>query len=148
MSNHSIWGEIQSVDHLCRGVRSVTTASHGGLMLSKGFAEKHIPKDVLANTPFEQNCYQFEEDCSYSVPLMFKPTLIENMMRAWNPQSEGDGLLAKVKRSAACVYSAFVRYYPEYANTYQSVVEEFKMYCKYTLNFTDAEMTDMLNVNY
>lgn len=146
MSTHTIWGEAQFVDHLCRGVRSVSTASHGGLLVSKGFAEKHIPKEVLANTPFEQNCYQFEEDCAYSIPMMFKPSLIENLMKAWNPSSDEDDLLAKVKRSAASIYSAFVRWYPEYASAYQSAIDEFKLYCKYTLNFNDAEMTAMLNV--
>ena len=146
MSIYSIWGEAQYVDHLCRGVRSVSTASHGGIMVSKGFAEKYIPKEILSHTPFQQSCYQFEEDCEYSIPLLFKPSLIESMMKAFHPQSEGDDLLAKTKRSAVCVYSAFVRYFPKYAETYHSVVEEFKLYCKYTLGFDDTEMTAMLNV--
>jgi hypothetical protein len=146
MSTYSIWGEAQTVDHLCRGVRSVSTASHGGLLVSKRFAEKHIPKKVLANIPFEQNCYQFEEDCAYSIPMMFKPSLIENLMKAQNPLSDEDDLLAKIKRFAANIYSAFVRWYPEYASTYQSAIDEFKLYCKYTLNFNDTEMNDMLNI--
>ena len=62
MATSTIWGAAQSVENLCRGVRLVFTARHGGLLVSKGFAEKHIPQSVLEKIPFRDNYYQFEED--------------------------------------------------------------------------------------
>ena len=66
---YSPWGSIQSEHKLCDGVYNVSTASHGGIMVSEDIAENIFSKAAL-NCAFRYNRYFcFEEDCDASIAL-------------------------------------------------------------------------------
>lgn len=76
MSAMSPWGEIQYVSKTdTRGISFVSTAGHGGLRLSKGFAEKNLSKKILGISIFYGGYYFFEEDCAWEVPAFFNSTI-------------------------------------------------------------------------
>lgn len=61
----SRWGAVQTCDCLVTGnLYWVTTASHGGIILSKGFNRK-IPKDG------RQDDRHYEEDCDWAIAVTF-----------------------------------------------------------------------------
>ncbi len=70
MSRSTPWGTSQSIHNHARGIASVSTASHGGLMISNGVAQKHLSEEArnLAMVYGGYHCY--EEDDMYFVPLM------------------------------------------------------------------------------
>ena len=64
----SPWGEVQTCDVLCPGVFLVSTASHGGTLVSKEVSSMLSP--AARKCGFKQGCYLcFEEDCQESVVL-------------------------------------------------------------------------------
>jgi hypothetical protein len=69
------WGQSQSVETLARGIHWVSTASHGGLMVSAGVAAKLFSERAIKNafpgTWAGHVC--FEEDCSYAVAFYEHP---------------------------------------------------------------------------
>ncbi len=66
---YSPWGSIQSGHKLCNGVYNVSTASHGGIMVSEDIAENSFSEAAL-NCAFRYNGYYcFEEDCDAPVAL-------------------------------------------------------------------------------
>ena len=103
MATSTIWGAAQSVENLCRGVRLVFTARHGGLLVSKGFAEKHIPQLVLEKIPFRDNYYQFEEDCDLHLVFFFYPPLAEKAMTKWFPE-----LLSEYPQALTALHSKYL----------------------------------------
>lgn len=66
---YSPWGPIQSEHKLCVGVYTVSTASHGGIMVADDVAETIFSKAAL-DCAFRYNWfYCFEEDCDAPVAL-------------------------------------------------------------------------------
>ena len=64
----SPWGEVQTCDTLCPGVFLVSTASHGGTMISKEVADLLSP--AARKCGFKQGGYIcFEEDSQENVAL-------------------------------------------------------------------------------
>lgn len=64
----SPWGDVQTCDMLCPGVFLVSTASHGGTMVSKEVSAMLSP--AARKCGFRQGGYLcFEEDCQESVVL-------------------------------------------------------------------------------
>lgn len=64
----SPWGKVQTCDALCPGVFLVSTASHGGTMVSKDMAAAFSP--AARKCGFQQGGYLcFEEDSQESVAL-------------------------------------------------------------------------------
>lgn len=64
----SPWGDMQTCDMLCPGVFLVSTASHGGTMVSKDMAAMLSP--AARKCGFRQGDYLcFEEDCQENVVL-------------------------------------------------------------------------------
>ena len=62
---YSPWGKIQHKQIHQRGVTQVTTASHGGILVSKGFATKFLSEAARKRAIFWNNSYYcFEEDCA------------------------------------------------------------------------------------
>jgi hypothetical protein len=82
MASMSPWGVIQQSTKLITGASFVSTASHGGLRISKGLYDK-FPAPVKAIIEKDQficfysNYYWFEEDCAFAVPVYFFDTLFE-----------------------------------------------------------------------
>jgi len=62
----SLWGEIQTEYRICRGLRYVTTAGHGGYMVSKGLANKILPPEVVRQGHPWGSYLCFEEDCAWA----------------------------------------------------------------------------------
>lgn len=65
---NSPWGKVQTCDALCLGVFLVSTASHGGTMVSKEISA--MLSSAARKCGFKQGGYLcFEEDCQESVVL-------------------------------------------------------------------------------
>jgi len=69
------WGQSQSVETITRGIRWVTTAGHGGLMVSAGIAAKVLSHRAIEHAfPGKHGGYVcFEEDCSYAIAFFEHP---------------------------------------------------------------------------
>lgn len=69
------WGVSHQVETIARGIHWVSTAGHGGLMVSAGVAEKLLSPQAI-KTAFPGRCggyVCFEEDCSYAVAFFEHP---------------------------------------------------------------------------
>lgn len=64
---NSPWGKIQGVRQLERGWRWVSTASHGGYMLTRRFAEKHLSPAARKRAEEWVHYLCYEEDCAYAI---------------------------------------------------------------------------------
>jgi len=68
------WGASQQVLKLERGVSWVSTAGHGGFMVSRGAAEKLLTEQARAHATERYGDYfAFEEDCDYAIVLFEHP---------------------------------------------------------------------------
>jgi hypothetical protein len=69
------WGVSQQMETIGRGIHWVSTAGHGGLMVSVGVAEKILSQQAIAVAhPGKFGGYVcFEEDCSYAVAFFEHP---------------------------------------------------------------------------
>jgi len=65
----SPWGEIQTCHTLCPGAYSVSTAGHGGVMVSRELADKVLCKEAKDCGFMERGYLCFEEDCAAPVAL-------------------------------------------------------------------------------
>jgi len=79
----SPWGSTQQAYVICRGVRLVSTASHGGLKISEKLAEKTLSVLARSYAIHANGAYWFEEDCLcamayYEQPSWMKPFLEPN----------------------------------------------------------------------
>jgi hypothetical protein len=83
MSRSTPWGPAQQVIKHLTGFSTVSTASHGGLMISKGAAEKYLSEAARKRALIHSGYYCYEEDDDYTIPLFdlkdLKPELSENM---------------------------------------------------------------------
>lgn len=66
---YSLWGKIEHSFPLVRGVRLVLTSGHGGIIVSKKFAEKNLSESALKRGVVYGNYYSYEEDCDFAIPL-------------------------------------------------------------------------------
>lgn len=101
----SPWGEIQNCETLCNGAFSVSTASHGSVMVRKELARKVFCKEARSCGFIENDYLCFEEDCDgpvalrelmdrklYEAPVneFFKPgefsTVIDKCLQRWHPE--------------------------------------------------------------
>lgn len=62
------WGPAQTVEELKPGIWHVTTASHGGIVISDGRLGTLPPE--ARQTKYSQNGW-FEEDCDWAIPVWF-----------------------------------------------------------------------------
>ena len=67
--DYSPWGEIQTCHTLCPGAYSVSTAGHGGVMVSRELADKVLCKEAKTCGFMERGYLCFEEDCAAPVAL-------------------------------------------------------------------------------
>ena len=69
------WGTSQQVETIARGIHWVSTAGHGGLMVSAGIAEKILSQQAIRVAfPGKAGGYVcFEEDCRYAVAFLERP---------------------------------------------------------------------------
>lgn len=129
MATSTIWGTAQSVDNLCRGVRLVSTARHGGLLVSK----KHIPQAVLEKIPFQNNYYQFEEDCNLHLVFFFYPPLAEKAMFILYPEKSSNERIEITQKYIKGTIKAMTEWFPNLLSEYPSALTA--LYSKYLENF-------------
>lgn len=67
---HCPWGQIQHQRDVAEGITIVTTASHGGYVLSKERFEA-MPSRYKLNTYGKGRC--FEEDCEWALVVLAFP---------------------------------------------------------------------------
>lgn len=65
-ATHSLWGAADNVERIADGIHWVSTASHGGVVLSPSRVAK-IPDAIL---PFRKDRTYWEEDSDYAVPML------------------------------------------------------------------------------
>ena len=66
---YSPWGKVQECSVISNGIYSVSTAGHGGVMISVELAPHILSYEALQIGFQEGGFYCFEEDCDESVPL-------------------------------------------------------------------------------
>ena len=67
--NYSPWGSLQTCHKLCAGVYTVSTASHGGIMVNADMADA-ILSEAAVKCAFRYNRFLcFEEDCDAPVAI-------------------------------------------------------------------------------
>lgn len=87
--SHSPWGHIQDSTQIEPGVRWVSTASHGGLMVTKDAAARLLsPRAIESVHSTESASYVcFEEDCEYAIAFFEHPEwerfLDQDMLAEW-----------------------------------------------------------------
>jgi hypothetical protein len=101
------WGTSQQVETIARGIHWVSTAGHGGLMISAGIAEKALSQQaVKVAFPGRTGGYVcFEEDCSYAVAFLEHPEWKRHLDRMalaqWEHSVlEPDSYMGKAKADA------------------------------------------------
>ena len=62
------WGAAHNVTPHIRGVKSVSTSSHGGIMVSPGFANKFFSKSALKLAEMYSGYFCYEEDAEWMIP--------------------------------------------------------------------------------
>lgn len=66
---YSPWGEVQHQEELCSGVFSVSTASHGGIMVHGSVAKAVLSPAARKHCFRNGSYYCFEEDCDTPVAI-------------------------------------------------------------------------------
>jgi hypothetical protein len=100
---YSPWGQIQDKTTFYRGISFVSTAGHGGFMISNGFANKHFSKYAIDIALKYNNYLCYEEDCAYAIPLY-------ELMRTKNP------ILSSIHMHTTeeYIFNILSRWYPNY----------------------------------
>ena len=75
MSSYSPWGAIQDSTQIENGVRWVSTASHGGLMITNAAAKSLLSARAIESVHSTQSStfVCFEEDCEYAIAFFEHP---------------------------------------------------------------------------
>lgn len=76
----SPWGRVQEATTICRGVRMVETAGHGGLMIAPGAAKKYLSLKAREVAERYSSYYCFEEDCLCNVVFLERPEWLEALL--------------------------------------------------------------------
>ena len=69
MPRSTPWGAAQQVENHLRGFSTVSTAGHGGMMVSRGAAMKYLSEPARKHAHIHHDYFCYEEDCDYLIPL-------------------------------------------------------------------------------
>jgi|SRR5690348_6470637 len=99
------WGSSQQIEKILPGVSWVSTASHGGLMVATGAAEKYLTPKAIELGKRYGSYICFEEDCAYAIAFFQNPAwkrfLDQHSLAEWNCSVfEPDSYMGKAKASA------------------------------------------------
>jgi hypothetical protein len=95
---NSPWGKADHVVQIKRGVRWVSSPSHGGLAVAKGVAEAELSSAARACGEYWNGYYWYEEDCQCAVAFYEQPewalksgsnadkSYYEKQVHAYNPK--------------------------------------------------------------
>jgi hypothetical protein len=108
------WGKADSVEK-CGPFLFVTTPSHGGIMIGRKIAEKHLTRTAqrLGTRSGAFLCY--EEDCLASIPMYEKPELFYRLFSGYKSAEE----LRESSRET------IKRWNPEYFDILESEAKRF-----------------------
>ena len=67
------WGASQYVARYAVGFVSVGTSGHGGIMVTKKFADDHLSEEAKKRGIENSNYYCYEEDCDWAIPVFELP---------------------------------------------------------------------------
>lgn len=76
MATNTPWGKSQHSHKIERGLTFHLTASHGGFLVSKGYAEKRLSAAALKKAIVWGNYYSFEEDCLATIVVFEIPAAL------------------------------------------------------------------------
>ena len=78
----SIWGDVQQAMEIAPGIWEVSTAGHGGVLLSSE-RNKKVPPELIEASFMEQGrSGNYEEDCDISIPMtVFRKEYEEHFKR-------------------------------------------------------------------
>lgn len=102
----SPWGRIQTCRTLCPGVFDVSTASHGGIMATKGAVSGIFSEAAQKCGFWERDFLCFEEDCDAQVAL--RELMDRGLFTAPVNQHFGPG------EYSACIDSSIQQFHPGY----------------------------------
>lgn len=66
---YSPWDEVQACRTIAKGIYEVSTAGHGGVMISTGLAPYILSSEALEKGIQYAGYYCYEEDCDAAIPL-------------------------------------------------------------------------------
>lgn len=89
------WGMAQNVERYARGLNQVSTASHGGFMVGKGFANKWMSTEAIAQGMKYGNYLCYEEDCQWAIVAYELP----QFWSAMYPKTENSLILHHIRKS-------------------------------------------------
>lgn len=103
---HSSWGQVDYCETLCPGVFSVSTPSHGGIMVRREI-EKELLSASARKIGFREGGYHcYEEDCD--APVVIRELLDRGMMDASVNNHFKPGEYSQI------IDDSLQRYHPEY----------------------------------
>lgn len=94
MATNTPWGKSQSASKVERGITFHTTAGHGGFLVSRGYAEKHLSDAARKRGMQWGGYYAFEEDCLASIVLLE----IQKTRVILNSSTTDNDLIARISR--------------------------------------------------
>ena len=113
---HSPWGSIDGMRWIANGIYSVSTPSHGGIMVHKSVADKVLSKEAR-EVGFESEPFIcFEEDCD--APVAIRELLDKGLMKA--PVNDH----FKEGEYSECINDSIKRWNPDYWNAYEKRTNE------------------------
>ena len=120
---YSPWGGIQHSDVIVRGLKLVSTAGHGGYMVTNTFANKYLSNACKKLGMKYRNYLCYEEDCAYNLVnydlLKYNPAIFEKI--------RGDKPLEEVEFA---IRKSLSLYYPKYLIEIgvEPVKEQYQIY--------------------
>ena len=114
--SHSPWGEVQSYTLIAKGIFDVNTATHGGVLILREYAE-HLLTEEARKCGFEYGRYLcFEEDCA--APVVKRELLDKGILEAPINEFFKEGEYSEV------INGSIKRWYPEYWEAYEKRMNE------------------------
>ena len=114
--SYTPWGEVQSYTLIAKGIFDVNTASHGGVLILREYAEQLLTEDAR-KCGFEYGRYLcFEEDCA--APVVKRELLDKGILEAPVNEFFKEGEYSEV------INGSIKRWYPEYWEAYEKRMNE------------------------
>ena len=128
MINTSPWGKVNSCHALCCGLFSVTTDSHGGVMVSQYLARRCLSEAARNQATRYRNYYCYERDSLFIVPL-FDSVYIRVLLL---PTISYYSTLTS-KKLESTLLKALSRFFPQYLKE-KKLLPTAKEYSEYLLH--------------
>ncbi len=80
MARSTPWGPAQEIVSLLTGFSTVSTAGHGGMMISEGAANRCLSKAARKRALMHNTYFCYEEDCDFLIPLFDAKALRTQLM--------------------------------------------------------------------